>query len=178
MEVFNPRKSKLSPVEQTIGGHVSTFLRSQQDTKFNGPILTSVRMIELPEGKHAYILYVVKRQFYKVRALQERIVDDLEKKLGGPVMLIADRRTNLKQKMSAKGGAKTNRTAMRDAMLHDLVHPHIVAGKRLRLNADQSSLLKVFLTSMDTAKLEDKLKIYSTIFGTLTNQRVEFLMHQ
>lgn len=91
MEIFDTRKKKLSTVEQTIGGHMTTLLKSQNEVKFKGPVLTSVKMIELPEGKHAYVLFVVKKQFGKIRAMQERIVDDLEKKLGGPVAIIAAR---------------------------------------------------------------------------------------
>lgn len=86
--------------------------------------------------------------------------------------------THTQDGKASKGKPNQTKSAVRNSMLYDLVHPHIVAGKRIRMNADQSTLLKVFLSSMDTAKLEDKLKVYSTIFSELTKQRVEFLIYQ
>jgi len=65
-------------------------------------------------------------------------------------------------------------TAVHAAILDDIVFPSSIVGKRTRVRADQSKLLKVFVDKKDAKETEDKLKSFAAVYNRLTRSAVEF----
>jgi small subunit ribosomal protein S7e len=128
-------------------------------------------------GKKSVVVFVPFKQHGKFKKLQGRLVRELEKKLGKLVVIIAQR-TILSQNYKRKTGQLRPRsrtlTAVHNAILDDLVYPTLIVGKRMRVKADGSRLIKVFLDPKDVKEVDTKLKTFQSVYKKLTNKNVEF----
>lgn len=106
---------------------------------------------------------------------------ELEKKLSDKfIVFLAQRRVLPKEKRNsnAKLGQKRPRsrtlTAVHEKMLEDLVFPSEIVGKRTRIAADGSKLIRVYLDAKDQNQLEYKLDTFSSVYRTLAGKDVVF----
>ena len=63
---------------------------------------------------------------------------------------------------------------VQSAMLDDICYPSEITGKRLRVKADGSRLLKVHLSPKDAHALQDRTDVFRAVYKTLTNKDVSF----
>ena len=59
-------------------------------------------------------------------------------------------------------------------MLQDLVYPTEIVGKRTRVKADGSKVMKVQLNSKDQANVESKTEAFAAVYKALCNKDVTF----
>jgi small subunit ribosomal protein S7e len=59
-------------------------------------------------------------------------------------------------------------------MLEDLVFPSEIVGKRTRVAADGSKLIRVYLDAKDQNQLEYKLDTFSSVYRSLAGKDVVF----
>lgn len=59
-------------------------------------------------------------------------------------------------------------------MLEDLVFPSDIVGKRTRVAADGSKLIRVYLDAKDQNQLEYKLDTFSSVYRSLAGKDVVF----
>ena len=64
---------------------------------------------------------------------------------------------------------------MQNAILEDIVYPHQIVGKRIRVRQDSSKLLKVYLDPKEVKDVDYKLKTFNNVYKALTNNQVEFM---
>lgn len=65
-------------------------------------------------------------------------------------------------------------TAVHDSILEDVVAPTEIVGKRTRICADGSKLLRISLDKKDKEAAEDKLHVFSAVYRQLTNKEASF----
>lgn len=120
--------------------------------------------------------------------LQQRLIfcsltRELEKKFSDRhVLIIASRRILPRPKRSNR--SRTNQTqkrprsrtltAVHDAILHDLVYPVEIVGKRIRTREDGSKVLKVVLDEKERGGVDYRLDTYGEVYKRLTGKGVNF----
>ena len=128
----------------------------------------------------AIVIYVPFKLNKAFRAIQQRLVRELEKKFSGAYVLIIAQRTILgktySRSVKTQGVRPRSRTltAVQDAILDDIVYPTEIEGKRTRCKVDGSKILKVYLSSKDQANIEGRTSSYASVYNKLTNKNVSF----
>ncbi len=95
-------------------------------------------------------------------------------------MIIVAQRTILSKSVNRSASQKAPRprtrtlTAVRDALLEDIVYPTEIVGKRIRYKTDGSKALKVFLDPKDQVNVETKLDTFTKVYRSITNKDVIF----
>ncbi|CAF3979199.1 unnamed protein product, partial [Rotaria sp. Silwood1] len=81
-----------------------------------------------------------------------------------------------KSKTQSKQKRPRNRTltAVHDAILHDLVYPAEITGKRIRIKLDGSRLFKIHLDKNQQTLVENKVPAFQSIYKKLTGKDVHF----
>lgn len=114
---------------------------------------------------------------------QNSLTRELEKKFSDRhVIILASRRILPRPKRSnrSRNTQKQKRprsrtlTAVHDAILHDLVYPVEIVGKRLRTREDGSRLTKVVLDEKERGGVDYRLDTYSEVYKRLTGKTVNF----
>lgn len=125
-------------------------------------------------------MYVPFKLAQSFRAIQDRLVRELEKKFSGAHILIIAQRTILgksfarSHKTTGLRPRSRTLTAVQDAILDDIVYPTEIEGKRTRCKVDGSKVLKVYLSSKDQANVEARISTYASVYNKLTNKNVSF----
>eukprot|EP01070_Trichotokara_eunicae_P005411 Trichotokara_eunicae@DN4489_c0_g1_i1.p1 len=137
-----------------------------------------VKEIATRENKTALAIFVPYKIYLSVvKRNKARLIGELEKKMKCHVVFIAQRRIlpksfDKKHYSQFPYGRPPSRTssAVKGAMLEDIVHPSDIVGKRIRVRADGSVILKVFLDPRDKKQdgLQEKLESYSDIYTKMT----------
>ncbi|KAI4165231.1 MAG: hypothetical protein LQ342_001099 [Letrouitia transgressa] len=65
-------------------------------------------------------------------------------------------------------------TAVHDALLHDVVYPVEIVGKRTRTREDGSKVLKVILDEKERGGVDWRLDTYAEVYRKLTGKGVGF----
>merc|ERR1712193_184317 len=143
--------------------------------------ITAAKEVEVGAGKKAIVIFVPVPQLKAFQKIQTRLVRELEKKFSGKhVVFIAQRRILPKptRKTRAKNKQKRPRsrtlTAVRDAILEDLVFPAEIVGKRIRIKLDGSRLIKVHLDRNQQTNVEHKIDTFSAVYKKMTGKEVTF----
>ena len=111
------------------------------------------------------------------RKIHQSLVQELERKFKLPVVIIFQR-TILPKYLKQKGQQRRPRsrtlTAVHDAVLEDLLFPHDILGRRIRVKVNGNKLFKVLLDPKDREVLEDRAETLAAVYRTLTNKEVVF----
>ena len=141
--------------------------------------ITAAKEVDCGANK-AIVIYVPFKLAQSFRAIQQRLVRELEKKFSGAHILIIAQRTILGKSFARSQKTKGLRprsrtlTAVQDAILDDIVYPTEIEGKRTRCKVDGSKVLKVYLSSKDQANVEGRTATYASVYNKLTNKNVSF----
>jgi len=130
-------------------------------------------------GKKAVVVFIPYKQRHAYHRIQQRLVRELEKKLGGRhVVFIIQRHVMHGKNGRTSSGAAiiASRTVavVQKAMLDDLVYPSEIVGKRIRFRLDGSSQLKVFLDKKDKSNTDYKLDTFASVYKALTGKNTVF----
>eukprot|EP00993_Chasmostoma_nieuportense_P003759 NODE_4462_length_783_cov_1699.588415_g4303_i0.p1 GENE.NODE_4462_length_783_cov_1699.588415_g4303_i0~~NODE_4462_length_783_cov_1699.588415_g4303_i0.p1 ORF type:complete len:209 (-),score=57.46 NODE_4462_length_783_cov_1699.588415_g4303_i0:93-719(-) len=152
---------------------------------YNKPLRASIqplyfntaKEVQVGSGsKRAIVIFYPLRFMMKLHRIHRQIVAELEKKFNGKtVIFIAQRRIAKKSNSNLKTTQRSRTmTAVHEAILTDILHPHEIVGRRWRYRADGSKQTKVFLDERDKDKVDGKLETFSTIYRKLTARDVSF----
>jgi small subunit ribosomal protein S7e len=155
----------------------------QSSSELKAPLqdlyITAAKEVDCGANK-AIVIYVPFKLNKAFRAIQQRLVRELEKKFSGAHVLIIAQRTILgktyARSVKTQGVRPRSRTltAVQDAILEDIVYPTEIEGKRTRCKVDGSKILKVYLSSKDQANIEGRTSSYASVYNKLTNKNVSF----
>jgi len=139
--------------------------------------------IEVGHGRKAIVIFVPVPSLPGWHKVQQRLTRELEKKFSDRhVLIIASRRILPRPKRSnrSRNLQKQKRprsrtlTAVHDAILHDLVYPVEIVGKRLRTKENGEKLLKIVLDEKERGGVDYRLDTYSEVYKRLTGKGVNF----
>jgi len=142
--------------------------------------ITGAKKVELGENKQALLIYIPVPKIKNFQRIHSSLVSELEKKYNQTVVLLGQRRILPKPTRKSKTQSKQKRprnrtlTAVHDAILHDLVFPAEITGKRIRIKSDGSRLFKVHLDKNQQTMVEAKIGTFQSIYKKLTGKDVHF----
>mmetsp|Transcript_41068 Transcript_41068/g.108854 ORF Transcript_41068/g.108854 Transcript_41068/m.108854 type:complete len:194 (-) Transcript_41068:70-651(-) len=144
-------------------------------------VISAAKEVEVKNGRRAVIVYFPYRVWQSVRKIQGRLVRELEKKFQKKQVVFVANRTILDLNFRRRGLKVRPRsrtlTAVHDAILEDIVGPTEIVGRRTRISADGTKLMKIFLDpkDKDKAEVDTKLATFSAVYKKLTNKEAVFL---
>jgi small subunit ribosomal protein S7e len=65
-------------------------------------------------------------------------------------------------------------TAVHESILEDVCSPCEIVGKRTRVCADGSKIIRILLDKKDKALVEEKLQAFNAVYRTLTTKEAVF----
>ncbi|RSH82544.1 40S ribosomal protein [Apiotrichum porosum] len=183
LRTANAPNTPPTEIEQTIAQALLDLQTNVADLKSElTPLqISAAKEVDVKGGKKAVVIFVPVPQAKAFHKVQQRLTRELEKKLSDKfIVFLAQRRVLPKEKRNsnAKLGQKRPRsrtlTAVHEKMLEDLVFPSEIVGKRTRIAADGSKLIRVYLDAKDQNQLEYKLDTFSSVYRTLAGKDVVF----
>jgi len=140
--------------------------------------ICAAREVKKDGEKSALVVFFPFRLLTDVRKIQNHLVEELEKKSGKHVILLAQRRilqkeatTGNKKKVQKRPRSRTL-TTVHESILNDLVFPAEVSGKRIRVRVDGTRTIKVTLEAKES--VEHKLNTYANVYTQLTGKKIVF----
>ena len=144
--------------------------------------ISAVKEAEGPNQKKIVIVVVPFKFLKRVQKVQKRLIHELEKKLNGKHVVIVGQRTILSKAYTRTHPGQLrprsrNLITVHQALLEDVVYPVPIMGKRLRVHADGTRVIKVLLDPREK-EVEGKLKSFTAAYKLLTNKNAEFSFHE
>jgi len=181
----SPSKASPSEIETSIANALYDLETNIPDLKSAlRPLqFVSAREIEVGHGRKAIVIFVPVPLLGGWHKVQQRLTRELEKKFSDRhVLFIASRRILPRPKRSnrSRNSATQKRprsrtlTAVHDAILHDLVYPVEIVGKRIRTKETGEKLLKIVLDEKERGGVDYRLDTYSEVYKRLTGKGVSF----
>ncbi|KAL8714242.1 MAG: hypothetical protein Q9220_001971 [cf. Caloplaca sp. 1 TL-2023] len=144
-----------------------------------------LKLIKIPSF---YLFFPLKMPKYEIRpkpltSSRLSLTRELEKKFSDRhVLILASRRILPRPKRSARSRTSQTQkrphsrtlTAVHDALLHDVVYPVEIVGKRTRTREDGSKVLKVILDEKERGGVDYRLDTYAEVYRKLTGKGVGF----
>lgn len=115
--------------------------------------IAAAKEVDLGDGKKGVVVFVPFRQLRDFHRVQERVVNELEKKFSGRhVVLVAQRRilpkeTKLNRTKRQQRPRSRTLKAVHEAILEDLVYPSEIVDRRIRVRVDGKRAQKVYVAS-------------------------------
>mmetsp|Transcript_27972 Transcript_27972/g.74605 ORF Transcript_27972/g.74605 Transcript_27972/m.74605 type:complete len:194 (-) Transcript_27972:79-660(-) len=144
-------------------------------------VISAAKEVEVKNGRRAVIVYFPYRVWQSVRKIQGRLIRELEKKFQKKQVVFVANRTILDLNFRRRGLKVRPRsrtlTSVHDSILEDIVGPTEIVGRRTRITADGTKLMKIFLDpkDKDKAEVDTKLATFSAVYKKLTNKEAVFL---
>eukprot|EP01100_Stratorugosa_tubuloviscum_P005786 TRINITY_DN255_c2_g1_i2.p1 TRINITY_DN255_c2_g1~~TRINITY_DN255_c2_g1_i2.p1 ORF type:complete len:198 (-),score=75.47 TRINITY_DN255_c2_g1_i2:145-738(-) len=132
-------------------------------------------------GKRVIVITIPFRLLTNFRKIQNKLSHELEKKLGGKQVIILPERRMMSKLRQRSAKARYTRpndrtlTAIHDAILHDIVYPTEITGKRIRVRLNGRRLFKIYLDKKDQHEVKHKIKGFSYLYKKLTGKSAQFL---
>ncbi|KAI8873864.1 ribosomal protein S7e [Ramicandelaber brevisporus] len=141
--------------------------------------ITAAKECEVGHGRKAVVVFVPVPQVKLYHKVQARLTRELEKKFSDKhVVFVAQRRilpkpSRTRQPPQPRPRSRTL-THVHSAILEDLVFPSEIVGKRTRVKADGSKVIKVFLSPKDATSIDYKLDTFAAVYKRITRKDVAF----
>ncbi|KAK7531638.1 40S ribosomal protein eS7 [Phyllosticta citribraziliensis] len=181
----SPSRQNPSEIETSVAGAIADLEANIPDLRAAlRPLqFVSAREIEVGHGRKAIVIFVPVPLLSGWHKVQQRITRELEKKFSDRhVLIIASRRILPRPKRSNRSRSNQTQkrprsrtlTAVHDAILHDLVYPVEIVGKRIRTREDSSKILKIILDEKERGGVDYRLDTYAEVYKRLTGKGVNF----
>jgi small subunit ribosomal protein S7e len=142
--MFN--KADLSEFEQLVQANLVELEKTDLKSDLRGISFSSAKQIDIGQ-KSAILISVPVPMLPRLHKVQPRLVRELEKKFSEcHVLFVAQRRIIGKNDKSMRQKRPKSRTvtSVHEAILHDLVYPTEIVGKRTRVLVDGSKISKMY----------------------------------
>lgn len=175
--------SALSELESRIGGELFALESSHSGLKeaLSKLHINAAKEIAIDGKRKAIVLFVPYTLLADFRKIHKSLVEELEKKLGDVHVLIVANRTMMSANTWSRSGKYSgvrprsrSLKAVQEAILDDIAYPTEIVGKRTRVRADGSRLIKVHLNPKDSVTAETKIGTFAAVYKKLTNKDVAF----
>ncbi|ELP87366.1 40S ribosomal protein S7, putative [Entamoeba invadens IP1] len=145
----------------------------------------SARKIPTSKDKFATVVFVPLRMMRKIRPIQAKLVDALEKKMNQPVFIIGKRivahaaRPGQADKSEYKPISRT-RKAVHEAYMNEMLYPVQIIAQRIRvsMHSNVPEGRKTVSLGVDDLALKNtvkaRLNVYSSVYKVITGNEVAF----
>jgi len=180
-KLTKPKGEAATPLETQIAQYLSdleTNANAELKAQLKNISVVAAKEVDVGDGRKAVVVFVPFRVLREVRRVQERIVNELEKKFSGRAVIVVAQRRILPKKTKTNRVASQQRprsrtlAAVHDAILDDVVYPSEVVGRRTRVRIDGSRTQKVQLDVKEKQSLEHKLEAIAAVYKKLTGKDV------
>jgi small subunit ribosomal protein S7e len=143
-------------------------------------VISGADELEVKAGRKAIIVHFPYKSWRVVSKIHGKLIRELEKKLAKKHVIFTADRTMINKNYRRQGIEVRPRsrtlTSIHESILDDIVAPYQIGGKRMRMSADSSKLLKVVLDVKEKERdnVQDKLDTYSAAYLKLTNKPAVF----
>ena len=143
-------------------------------------VISSVDELEVKAGRKAVIVHFPYKSWRVVSKIHGRLIRELEKKLSKRHVILTADRTMVNKNYRRVGIEVRPRsrtlTSIHESILDDIVQPHQIGGKRIRMAADSTRMMKVVLDVKEKERdqVSDKLDTFSAAYLKLTNKPAVF----
>ena len=143
-------------------------------------VISSAEEIEVKAGRKAVIVHFPYKSWRVVSKIHGRLIRELEKKMSKRHVILTADRTMVNKNFRRLGMEVRPRsrtlTSIHESILDDIVAPHQIGGKRIRMAADSTKMLKVILDVKEKERdqVSDKLDTFSAAYLKLTNKPAVF----
>merc|ERR1740121_3107224 len=133
-------------------------------------VISAAKEVEVKNNMRAVIVYFPYRVWVTVKKIQGRLIRELEKKFQKKKVVFVANRTILDLNFRRRGLKVRPRsrtlTAVHDSILEDVVGPTEIVGRRTRITADGTKLMKIFLDPKDKEKadVDTKLTTFAAVY--------------
>eukprot|EP01125_Pyxidicula_operculata_P004394 TRINITY_DN1672_c0_g1_i1.p2 TRINITY_DN1672_c0_g1~~TRINITY_DN1672_c0_g1_i1.p2 ORF type:complete len:192 (-),score=50.33 TRINITY_DN1672_c0_g1_i1:261-836(-) len=174
---------KATPFEEDVAKYVFDIQQNSSNAdlkkELEALVFNAAKEVDLGDGKKAAIVFVPPPALKDFHRIQSSLVEELEKKLAKPVMIVGQRKIvpkPAKNKRFSQQIRPISRTltAVHEAILEDVVYPAEITDRRIRIRVDGGRVQKVTLDNKDQTALESKLDVFSKTYKRLTGKDVTF----
>jgi small subunit ribosomal protein S7e len=143
-------------------------------------VISSAEELEVKAGRKAVIVHFPYKSWRVVSKIHGRLIRELEKKLSKRHVIFTADRTMINKNFRRLGIEVRPRsrtlTSIHESILEDIVSPLHIGGKRIRMAADSTKMLKVILDVKEKERdqVSDKLDTFSAAYLKLTNKPAVF----
>ena len=143
-------------------------------------VISSADELEVKAGRKAVIVHFPYKSWRVVSKIHGRLIRELEKKLSKRHVILTADRTMVNKNYRRLGIEVRPRsrtlTSIHESILEDIVSPHQIGGKRIRMAADSTRMMKVILDVKEKERdqVSDKLDTFSAAYLKLTNKPAVF----
>jgi small subunit ribosomal protein S7e len=143
-------------------------------------VISAADEIEVKAGRKAVIVHFPYKSWRVVSKIHGRLIRELEKKLSKKHVILTADRTMVNKNYRRLGIEVRPRsrtlTSIHESILEDIVSPHQIGGKRIRMGADSTKSMKVILDVKEKERdqVSDKLDTFSAAYLKLTNKPAVF----
>ena len=185
-KIIKPDGKPVTDIEKQIAGAISD-LSSNSEIKQTLRELHIVGVKEFEAGnKKTVVVFVPVPQLKAFHSVHDKLVRELEKKLGNrSVLLVARRRILPKPQRGTKRFQEKQKrprsrtlTTVHEAILNDIVFPAEIIGKRTRVKLDGKRVIKVHLDKSASTEVEHKIDTFASVYKQLTGKDVSIEFHE
>jgi small subunit ribosomal protein S7e len=152
-KISKPKGVEPTPFENVVAQHIfdlESNANAELKAQLKGLQIAGAKEVDLGDGKKAVVVFVPFRSIKDFHRVQERVVNELEKKLSGRHVVILGQRRILPKKSKTNRVASQKRphsrtlTAVHDALLEDIVYPSEIVDRRIRVRIDGQRSQRVY----------------------------------
>ena len=143
-------------------------------------VVSAAQEVEVKAGRKAIIVHFPYKSWRVVAKIHGRLIRELEKKLSKKHVVLTADRTMINKNFRRQGIEVRPRsrtlTSIHESILDDIVAPHQIGGKRVKMSADSTKMLKVVLDVKEKERdnVQEKLDTFSAAYLKLTNKPAVF----
>lgn len=143
-------------------------------------VISAAQELEVKAGRKAIIVHFPYKSWRVVAKIHGRLIRELEKKLSKKHVVLTADRTMINKNFRRMGIEVRPRsrtlTSIHESILDDIVAPLQIGGKRTRMAADSTKMLKVILDVKEKERdsIQEKLDTFSAAYLKLTNKPAVF----
>lgn len=181
LAMSKPKAQKTpSALDQTVINAITEIASGSEEAIKKNLMKIKVASVKEVKGEtKVFIVTVPYKQIAVYRQISGYLVPELEKKMGGQVVVVGQRRAfpikpeEGRRYRVIRPVSRTLR-AVNESLLEDVVYPTAIVGKQVHYNLKGKQSTVVFLDANDKTRVEERLNAFAAAYNKLTGLNTTF----